>query len=131
MLVRAYPLAIDVDALKQFGEHLLGERRAELDAFYRKYGVRHESWHSQVIAGTTWIICCDDIREPTGAAAEYGAASNEFDVWFKQEVLRLTGVNPNMTPFGPPSETVFSWDDPGEEQAGEQKASEQKAGEVL
>lgn len=119
MLVRAYPLATGVDALKQFGEQLLAERRAEVDSFYRKYGVSHESWHAQDIGGTTWIICCDDMAEPAVAAAEYSAASDSFDVWFKQEVLKHTGVNPNETPFGPPSETIFCWDDPGEAVSGE------------
>ena len=118
MLVRAYPIATGVDALKQFGEKLLAERRAEVDAFYRKYGVSHESWHSQDIAGTTWLICCDNMKEPVSAAAEYSAATDAFDVWFKQEVLRLTGVDPNKTPFGPPSEMIFCWDDPDVKKAG-------------
>jgi len=113
-LVRAYPLANGVEGLKQFGQKLLAERRTEVDAFYRKYGVSHESWHAQDINGTTWIICCDDMSNVESAAAEYSAASDAFDVWFKEEVLRHTGVDPNVTPFGPPSEMIYCWDDPGE-----------------
>jgi hypothetical protein len=33
-------------------------------------------------------------------------------------VLELTGVDPNVTPLGPPTETLFSWSDANAPKAG-------------
>jgi hypothetical protein len=35
----------------------------------------------------------------------------EFDSWFKEQVLHLTGINPAEQPLGPPTTQVFAWAD--------------------
>ena len=112
MVVRAYPLQAGLDALKDFGQSLLATRRKETDDFFRRHGVSHESWHAQTIGETTWIICCTQLRDRRTTEESYGGSREEFDTWFKEQVIALTGVDPNDTPLGLPSEPVFCWDDP-------------------
>jgi hypothetical protein len=113
MVVRAYPLHVSPAELDAFAIALARQHAKDTDAFYRRFGVQHESWHLQDFAGVPWVICCTQLREPAAAAESYGRSSEAFDTWFKQQVLKLTGVDPNETPLGPASRQVFSWTDPG------------------
>jgi hypothetical protein len=109
MVVRAYPMQ-NIDEFLRFRDTLVNERSAETDSFYRRHGARHESWHLQDINGSKWLICCTDVTDRGAAGESYSASEHEFDVWFKEQVLRLSGVDPNKTPFGLPSEQVFYWE---------------------
>jgi hypothetical protein len=113
MAVRAYALRAGLAALRGFGASLLQERRAENDAFFRRHGVLHESWHVQTFGGTVWIICCTRLRDRPATEQSYGSSKDAFDTWFKEQVMALTGIDPNRTPLGLPSERIFAWDDPG------------------
>jgi hypothetical protein len=111
MAVRAYPLRTGLAALKGFGKTLLNERNDETNDFFRRHGVQHESWHVQRIDGVEWIICCTHLRDRAAAEASYGASRHAFDTWFKEQVIALTGIDPNRTPLGLPSEQIFAWTD--------------------
>ena len=43
------------------------------------------------------------------AGARAADATQEFHVWFEDQVLGLTGIDPNEAPLGPPTTEVFSW----------------------
>ena len=112
MVVRAYPIR-KVEELLRFRDTVVNERAVDTDSFYRRHGVTHESWHLQDINGSPWVICCTDVSDRAAAAESYSASEQEFDLWFKEQVLRLSGVDPNKTPFGLPSEQVFYWESKG------------------
>jgi hypothetical protein len=108
-LIRAFPiLPGKVDAFRAFAEELCN-RRKEADAFYASYGIVRESWHLQDLAGAPYLICCTDIEDVGSAAPVYAAAASPFEIWFKRQVLELTGVDANQQPKGPPSEPLFEW----------------------
>ena len=111
MVVRAFPLCVPRKEVEAFAAKVR-ERHAETTAFYRKYGLAHESWYLQEVDGKAWVICCSAMKDPEAGGKEYAAATDSFGAWFKNEVTRLSGVNPNHTPLGPPSHQLFSWDDP-------------------
>jgi hypothetical protein len=111
MVVRLYPLVAPLKDLKGFAEELL-HRREETDGFYRRFGVTHESWHVQDLPNGTWIICCTEVDDPATTSAEYSASREAFADWFKQRVIELTSVDPNVTPLGPESSEVFCWNAP-------------------
>jgi len=111
MVVRAYPI-LKVEDVLHFRDTLVNERQADTDAFYRRLGVTHESWHLQEINGSSWLICCTETADRAAAGESYAASAVDFDAWFKEQVLRLSGVDPNKTPFGLPSEQVFYWQAP-------------------
>ncbi|MGH9443710.1 MAG: hypothetical protein ACRD16_15715 [Thermoanaerobaculia bacterium] len=113
LVVRAFPVLPNREAgLKSFAASLAGERGAEATAFYRGLGVRHESWHVQRTEHGTWVIGVTDVDDPGRRAPQYAAAQADFHRWFKDQVLDLTGIDPDTQPLGPPTEVIFSWSAP-------------------
>jgi hypothetical protein len=110
-VVRAFPLRASRAALESFAAELKGRRSAEAAQFYRHYGVSSESWHLQETPNGPWVIAVTELADPAEAAPRYANASEAFHVWFKSQVLALTGVDPNVAPLGPPTTEVFSWSD--------------------
>ncbi len=105
LVVRAFPLVPGrEEELRDFARELL-ERRQEAADFFRRYGVAHESWHLQTTPHGTWVIGVTQVADqPVAVAArEYAASERPFDRWFKDRIHRLSGINPDEQPLGPPT----------------------------
>ena len=50
---------------------------------------------------------------PAAAIENYVGSQHAFDTWFKGQVRAVTGMDPDATPMGPPSECVFDTEDIG------------------
>ncbi|WP_434427768.1 hypothetical protein [Nannocystis pusilla] len=112
LVVRMTPLRRPIGELLAFVAALRGPRRAETTAFFRRYGVRHESWHLQDTADGLVVLVVTQIDAPAPAAEAYAASTEPFEVWFKAQVFDLSGLDPDQDPLGPPTLAVFAWDDP-------------------
>jgi hypothetical protein len=90
---------------------LAGERAKEAADFFKRFGVTHESWHAQETPAGTWVIGVTEISDiPVDvAAAGYARSEQAFDTWFKEKVREISGIDPNTTPQGPPTQCIFSW----------------------
>jgi hypothetical protein len=108
-VVRAFPLRSSRSELESFAAQLKGQRAADAAQFFRHYGVSSESWHVQDTPSGPWVIAVTELDNPAEAAPRFGDAIAEFDVWFKAQVLAVTGVDLNTTPLGPPTTEVFGW----------------------
>jgi hypothetical protein len=110
LVVRAFPvLEGKEEEIRRFAEELAGARRAEASSFYRSFGVRRESWHLQQTPNGTIVIGVTEVDEPETRAPEYAQSQRGFDLWFKESVRRLTGIDPETEPLGPPTETLFEF----------------------
>jgi uncharacterized damage-inducible protein DinB len=108
-VVRAFPvLEGQEERVRELARAMAGERSAEASRFYAAFGVRHESWHLQQTPNGPWVIAVSDIDQPDQRAVEYAASTEEFAGWFKQQVLALSGIDPETQPLGPPTETLLS-----------------------
>jgi hypothetical protein len=110
VLVRAFPLRRPVNEVRAFAAALT-ERKDETAAFYRQFGISYESFHVQETRDGAWGIAVTVIDDAPEAAQRYAKSSVEFDSWFKEQILHLTGVNPAEQPLGPPTTQVFAWVD--------------------
>ena len=111
LIVRAFPVRSSVEDLKTFASALSNERAAETAAFYRRYGIEHESWHLQETPHGRWVIAVTSIDDVDEATPRYAESSAEFERWFKNRVMQVTGINPEIQPLGPPTTQVFGWSD--------------------
>jgi len=111
LIVRAFPLQAPQQALEAFVAALNTERRADTDAFYRRFGISHESWHLQQTPQGPWVIGVTTFDDHQDAAARFANSSDDFEVWFKRQVRELSGVDPDQQPLGPPTTCVFDWSD--------------------
>lgn len=110
LLVRAFPvLEGKADKLAEFARALETDRAAEAQDFYRRRGVHRETWHTQVTPHGLWVIGVAELPDKPLAvlADEYAASAAPFDKWFKEQVLELTGIDPNVTPLGPPTQCIY------------------------
>ncbi|MEO8132460.1 MAG: hypothetical protein ABI831_00560 [Betaproteobacteria bacterium] len=115
-LVRAFPLVRPREEFDAFVKALSAERSGETARFYKHYGITHESVHLQETApGAFWVIAVTKIDQPEEAAARYADASEDFHMWFKNQVLHLSGIDPTKQPLGPPTTRLFSWSDDSRE----------------
>lgn len=108
-VVRAFPLRGSIADLNAFAASLAGPRSGDASRFYRRYGVAHESWHLQFTDHGPWVIVVTEVADPVDEAPRYAEATDAFDLWFKSQVEALTGIDPNVTPLGPPTKAVFAW----------------------
>jgi hypothetical protein len=108
LVVRAYPLH-SREALAGFVDELR-ERPAELRGFYDRHGVE-ESWFVQEMGQGPMAIAVAATSDPARAARTYAESQEPFDLWFKQRVIDVSGVDPNVTPLGPPSEQIFDFEE--------------------
>ena len=106
LVVRAYPLT-DHSGLESFiGE--LREKARETRGFYHRHNVE-EAWFLQQTDDGEIVIAVLAADDPERAARTYAESSEPFDLWFKQRVIEVSGVDPSRTPLGPPSEQIFDF----------------------
>jgi hypothetical protein len=109
LLVRAFPLRASVADLQAFVSALQKERRAEALAFYRSHGVTHESYYLQETPMGNLVIGLTQVDDVPTASASFAQAQTGFAAWFKQQIMALSGVNPDETPEGPPTTLVYEY----------------------
>jgi len=110
LVVRAFPVLEGMEeSVRDIARTMAGERAGQTTEFFSRLSVRHESWHLQETPAGLWVIAVSDLDAPEERAQEYAASNREFDTWFKERVLELTGIDPLTQPLGPPTEEIFAW----------------------
>jgi hypothetical protein len=92
------------DAARAFAKECVGPRFAAYDASERRIGIPTENWYLlQTPAGAAFVIHVEgpDLNASLGA---FIGSQDPFDVWFKQQLAAITGVDLNAGP--PPPEMV-------------------------
>ena len=90
-----------VDAWKQWTRDLSGARGQELADFNRRYGLtRHAAWLAETPSGPAVIV----LLEGPGAdefMPKLGPSQNQFDLWFKENIKEIHGMDVTQPPPGP------------------------------
>ena len=108
LIVRAFPvLEGKKEDIRRIAAEMAGPRRQEAEEFYRSLGVARESWHHQETPHGPIVIAVTEVDEPETRAKQYVASDRPFDLWFRDQVRNLTGIDPDTQPLGPPSEVIF------------------------
>ncbi len=107
LVVRAFPVTCDRVEVEQFAAEMR-QRSGEARRFYTGFGVRREAWFYQDAPPYgALVIGVTDIAEVQPAAEGFAASQDDFATWFKDRVLKLSGVDENEQPLGPETEMVF------------------------
>ena len=83
-------------ALAQFVSELAGERRESHDRFHVM--VTRESWFMQPTPQGDLVIVYLESPDPAEVFAELAVSQGAFEVWFRAQVLELTGMDLTMLP---------------------------------
>lgn len=113
LLVRAFPVLPGKEReMSELANAVRTERAAAAADFFQRMGVARESWHLQETDHGLWVIAVTQIpdRPIEEAGQDYAGSRHEFDRWFKTQVQSITGVNPEVSPLGPPTNCIFDTD---------------------
>jgi hypothetical protein len=93
-----------LEAWKDFDEQMRGPRRAEHDASRRRMGMNREvASLMQTPQGD--FVCLFHEADDLGAAFRMLAESQEpYDVWFRENLVDLHGLTPDMLQGPPPAQ---------------------------
>lgn len=99
-------LAGGAEKLRDLARECAGPRQAEFEDFHRRVGLSAERWFlQQTPQGDLCIVTLEG--DPMGAMAKLGASQHPFDVWFRDAVKAVHGVDFAAPLPGPPPDQVF------------------------
>jgi len=98
------------EAGREFAKACMGPRHAEFSEALRKQGISKESWFLQKTPQGDLIVVyleAQDVEKVFGGEEGYLAKSKgAFEVWFKEQVKSITGVDLGQPATEPPPEEI-------------------------
>jgi hypothetical protein len=85
-------------AARTFLQQLDTTRRAEFDESERRIGITKELWYLAKLASGDHLIGYMESRDFQHALGSFVGSREPFDVWFKERMLAVTGVDLNNPP---------------------------------
>lgn len=93
-------------AARSFAAEMMGSRRSELDQ--AQTTVTKESWFLQQTPHGDFLIVYYVSPNPMNVHAALAASEEPFDVWFRSQVLDITGIDISVPMPGVP-EQILAW----------------------
>ena len=81
------------DAARAFTREFSDARLEEFDASERRIGITAESWYLQRTGDTDYLTVYLEGPDLNASITAFSASRDPFDLWFKERVLDLTGVD--------------------------------------
>jgi hypothetical protein len=94
------------DAARAFLQQLEGERKSQYAASEKRLGITKEVWAIQESPVGALFVVFFHAPDIGGAVGQFVASKDDFDLWFKKQVLDTTGVDLNIPPPGPLSDIL-------------------------
>lgn len=110
-IASAYPiLPGKTEAWKQFTQEMSGPRKNEHAASRKRFGIQQETAFLQQTPMGDMAILITDADKDEGELFQALAMSNDpFDVWFREQIKELHGLDVTQPPPGPPPEMHFDY----------------------
>ena len=96
------------DAARRFAEEVMGPRRTEAAASFRRIGVTHETWYLQSTPMGEMIIVWMEAADPAAAFQKWGASQDPYDRWFKETAGAICGLDFNQ-PMPAFPQQIMDW----------------------
>jgi hypothetical protein len=85
-------------AARAFFKQLDEDKRAEFDASERRIGITKEIWYLAHLPGGDHAIAYMESGDFNRALQGFVTSRDSFDMWFKAQMLALTGLDLNNPP---------------------------------
>ena len=96
------------DDARKFAQETMG-RSEEFSASQKRGGVTKEEWSLQQSPMGSFVLVHFEAADVEKAFATLAQSSEDFDVWFRDRVREVSGVDLAAEPEGPPPEIVLEW----------------------
>jgi hypothetical protein len=103
-------LADKTEDARAFFRELETQRKSAYAASEQRINILKESWHLQQTPQGDLLLAYIESPDFTNALSLFSQSQDEFDLWFKQRLAEVTGVDLNEPPPGPLSEQLSSYE---------------------
>ncbi|HEX5504920.1 MAG TPA: hypothetical protein VFW96_20040 [Thermomicrobiales bacterium] len=97
-------------AARAFQRALGGERKEAYAASERAIGITKELWFVQETPNGDLFVAYMESGDFGRALGQFAASRGAFDVWFKEQLAAVTGVDLNEPPPGPLSDLASHYE---------------------
>ena len=98
-----------VDAARAFAKEVMGERRSGFEEGQQRGGITRETWSIQETPdGNAMVLVWFECPDPEKSFVELSQDSSDFAIWFRAQVMNISGVDLTEVPEGGP-EVVLDW----------------------
>jgi hypothetical protein len=91
---------------------IAGPRRAEFDESRQRKGVTSSKVWLQEGPGGPLELLVMEVEDPVRVFTEFGTSQDPFDVWFREFIADVYGLDLAQPPAGPPPEQLLDWSAP-------------------
>jgi hypothetical protein len=95
------------DACRRFAQEMAGPRRSESGASRRRLGLTTERSYLQHTPQGALLIIYGEGDHPEQMFERLASSQDPFDVWFRQQVQDIHGLDLTQPPLGPLPEQIF------------------------
>lgn len=96
------------DEARKFAQETL-DRGDEFEASQQRYGVTKEEWSLQQTPIGSMVVVRFECQDVAGVFESLAQSNEAFDVWFRQRVKEVSGVDLSQPMPGPLPEIIFDW----------------------
>ena len=97
------------DGARAFAAEISGPRRDQFAAFQAQSKTRRETWTIQETPAGTFLLVWFDSADLEKGFADLATGQDEFTVWFRGEIKRLSGVDLGVPDDSPLPEPILDW----------------------
>jgi hypothetical protein len=109
-LASAFPILPGrLEQWKNFSQELVGARFSEYKASRKRLGITREvAYHQQTPQGDLSVVYLEAEDIPR-VLAGFGTSQEPFDVWFREQIKEINGLDFTQPPAGPLPEAIVDW----------------------
>ena len=97
------------DACMRFAQEMAGPRRSEFEASRRRLGLTTQRLYLQHTPQGALLIVYVEEDHLEQTSEGLATSQDPFDVWYRQQVQDIHGLDLTQQRSGPPSEQIFEW----------------------
>ena len=98
------------DAVRALAKEVMGPRRREFDESQARQGVTRETWSLQSTPDGDFVLVWFEAPDIDKVFASLAESTDPLDVWFREQVQGITGVDMADTAAAPPPpEVLVDW----------------------
>ena len=94
---------------KQFSQEMAGPRRSEYEASRKRLGATREAAYLQQTPQGDLAIVYIEARDISRVFEGFGKSQEPFDIWFRQQVKEIHGLDLSQSLPGPLPEAIIDW----------------------
>ena len=97
------------DVARALAGEVVGARRREYEESQARGGITRETWSLQSTPGGDFVLVWFEAPDIDKAFATLAESTDPFEVWFRERVLEVSGVDLAAPPEEAPPEVLVDW----------------------